>query len=245
MQKTNENNLIFMSASNSDSAEISKFTRMADQWWNTEGLCKPLHAINPLRLEFITKQQAIQGQKLIDIGCGGGILTETLAQLGAQVTGIDKSTELIKVAKKHAEENHLSIEYILSDAESLAKEHSGSFDAVCCMELLEHVPDPCSLIQACSELAKPGAWVFFSTINRNPLAYLLAIIGAEYFLKLLPRGTHDYKKFIRPSELATGARQAGLLLRKFQGIHYNPLTQHYALTEDIRVNYLAAFQKQS
>ncbi len=234
-----------MSASNSDSAEISKFTLMAEQWWDTEGLCKPLHIINPLRLEFMTSQQALEGQKIIDIGCGGGILTEAIAKLGAQVSGIDKSDALIEVAKKHAEENQLSIKYSLTDAESFAKNHRQSFDIVCCMELLEHVPDPGSLIKACSDLAKPGADIYFSTINRNPRAYLLAIIGAEYFLKLLPRGTHDYRKFIRPSELATAARQANLALQKFQGIYYNPLTQHYALGKDIRVNYLAAFKKRA
>lgn len=232
-----------MSASNSDSAEISKFTRMAEQWWDAEGLCKPLHIINPLRLEFITSQQALEGKKVIDIGCGGGILTEAMAKVGAQVSGIDKSNALIDVAKKHAEENQLSIKYSLTDAESFAKNHRQSFDIVCCMELLEHVPDPSSLIQACSDLAKPGASIFFSTINRNPRAYLLAIIGAEYFLNLLPRGTHDYKKFIRPSELAKAARKANLILQKFQGIQYNPLTRHYALEKDIQVNYLAAFRK--
>ena len=234
-----------MSAINSDSAEIRKFTLMAEQWWDAEGLCKPLHAINPLRLEFIHAQHALQGQKIIDIGCGGGILSEAMAKIGAQVTGIDKSNDLITVAKKHAIENQLSIKYFLTDAESFAKTHSQSFDVVCCVELLEHVPDPCSLIQACSNLAKPGASIFFSTINRNPRAYLFAIIGAEYLLKLLPRGTHDYRKFIRPSELATAARQANLILQKFQGIHYNPLSQHYALGKDIQVNYLAAFRKRS
>lgn len=234
-----------MSASNSDSAEISKFTLMAEEWWNTEGICKPLHIINPIRLEFMMAQQALQGQKIIDIGCGGGILTEAMAKMGAQVTGIDKSIALIEMARKHAIQNQLSIEYTFDNAESYVKTHSQSFDVVCCMELLEHVPDPSSLIQACSDLAKPGASIFFSTINRNPYAYLLAILGAEYFLKLLPRGTHDYKKFIRPSELASAARLANLILQKFQGIHYNPLTQHYALGKDIRINYLAAFKKRA
>lgn len=232
-----------MSASNSDSAEINKFTQMAEQWWDNEGPCKPLHSINPLRLEFIAAQRDLLGQKVIDIGCGGGILTETLAKKGAQVTGIDKSDALIDVAKKHAEENQLSINYYLTDAETFAKNHSQSFDVVCCMELLEHVSDPCSLIHACSDLAKPGANIFFSTINRNVRSYLFAILGAEYFLKLLPRGTHDYKKFICPSELAQAARNTNLLLQKFQGIHYNPLTRHYALGKDIRVNYLASFRK--
>ena len=245
MQKTNENDLNFMSASNSDPAEIRKFTQMAEQWWDPQGVCKPLHAINPLRLSFIKKRSPPSGQKVIDIGCGGGLLTEALSLAGAQVTGVDKSDVLIELAQKHAKENQLTIEYLASDAESLIKRQSQSFDIVCCMELLEHVPDPSSLIQACSALAKPGAWVFFSSINRNPRAYLLAIIGAEYLLKLLPRGTHDYKKFIRPSELASSARLAGLTLKQLQGIHYNPLTQNYALTEDISVNYLAALQKRS
>lgn len=232
-----------MSASNSDSAEINKFTLMAEEWWDPEGTCKPLHIINPLRLEFMTTQLTLKGQKIIDIGCGGGILTESMARIGAQVTGIDKSNALIKVAKQHAIKNQLLIEYFPDDAESFAKRHSQSYDVICCMELLEHVPDPGSLIQACSNLAKPGASIFFSTINRNPRAYLLAILGAEYFLKILPQGTHDYKKFIRPSELATVARQANLILKKLQGIHYNPLTQRYALGKDIRVNYLVAFKK--
>ncbi|MEN9916336.1 MAG: ubiquinone biosynthesis O-methyltransferase [Pseudomonadota bacterium] len=232
-----------MSASNSDSAEINKFTQIAAQWWDIQGPCKPLHIINHLRFEFITTEHSLQGQEVIDIGCGGGILTETLAKQGAKVTGIDKSSALIQVAKKHAEESLLPIKYYLTDAESFAKSHSQSFDVVCCMELLEHVPDPCSLIQACSDLAKPGANIFFSTINRNPRSYLFAILGAEYILKLLPKGTHDYKKFICPSELAKAARKANLILQKFQGIHYNPLTRHYALGKDIRVNYLAAFRK--
>lgn len=234
-----------MSASNSDSEEISKFTRMAEQWWNTEGLCKPLHIINPLRLEFMVNHLTLKDQKIIDIGCGGGILTEAMAKLGAQVTGIDKSNALIEVAKKHAAENELSIKYFPSDAESFAKHHPQFYDVVCCMELLEHVPDPSSLIQACSDLAKPGARIFFSTINRTPRAYLLAILGAEYFLRILPRGTHNYKKFIRPSELASAARQANLTLHNFQGIHFNPLIQYYALSKDIRINYLAAFRKRS
>lgn len=232
-----------MSVFNSDPAEISKFSHMAEQWWNTQGVCKPLHDINPLRLEFIRNQTPLQGKEVIDIGCGGGILTEALASFAAKVTGIDKSDALITIAKQHATESQLNIEYIIDDAESFAKKEKHLFDIVCCMELLEHVPNPSSLIHACSSLAKPGAWVFFSTINRNAYAYLLAIISAEYLLRLLPRKTHDYKKFIRPSELAAVARQADLELKSISGVYYNPLTHHYALSKDIRVNYLIAFQK--
>lgn len=232
-----------MSASNSDPTEIRKFTQMAEQWWDPQGVCKPLHAINPLRLNFIKKQLPLSEQKVVDIGCGGGLLTEALSLAGAQVTGIDKSNALIELAQNHARKNQLAVEYLVSDAESLLERQSQSYDIVCCMELLEHVPNPSSLIHACSALAKPGAWVFFSSINRNVRAYLSAIIGAEYLLKLLPRGTHDYKKFIRPSELASSARLAGLALKKLRGIRYNPLTHNYTLTEDIRVNYLAALQK--
>lgn len=234
-----------MLTSNSDTAEINKFTTLAEAWWDVEGPCKPLHIINPLRLEFLVMQQTLKGKKVIDIGCGGGILTEALAKLGAEVTGIDKSCALITTAKKHALQNHLSIDYFLADAESFANQQREAYDVVCCMELLEHVPCPASLIHACSQLAKPGASIFFSTINRNPRAYCLAIWGAEYLLNLLPRGTHDYKKFIRPSELAAAGRKAHLILQKFQGIQYNPIIQHYALGDDIRINYLAAFRKRA
>ncbi|OIZ99476.1 bifunctional 3-demethylubiquinol 3-O-methyltransferase/2-polyprenyl-6-hydroxyphenol methylase [Rickettsiella grylli] len=234
-----------MLASNSDSAEINKFTALADQWWDVDGPCKPLHIINPLRLEFLETWQTLKGKKVIDVGCGGGIFAEAMAQRGAEVTGIDKSDALIDVAKKHAADNQLSIDYFSAEAESFATNQRESYDIVCCMELLEHVPCPLSLIQACSQLAKPNARIFFSTINRNPRAYFLAILGAEHFLKILPRGTHDYKKFIRPSELALAGRKAYLTLQKLQGIHYNPILQHYALSDDIRINYLAAFRKRA
>ena len=237
--------IFFMSVSNSDPIEIDKFSTMAEAWWDAKGPCKPLHDINPVRLQFIKKHTLLQGQKIVDIGCGGGLLTEGLAQAGAQVTGIDKSDELINVANQHAKQNALTIHYLSEEAETLAKRQNSYFDVACCMELLEHVPDPCSLIKACSELVKPGGWLFFSTINRNPYAYLTAIIGAEYLLKLLPKGTHQYDKFIRPSELVAAARKAGLRLQKLQGIHYNPLTHSVKLSNTVQVNYIVAFQKQS
>lgn len=231
--------------SNSDPLEIDKFSTIAEEWWDPAGPCKPLHAINPLRLQFIESYIPLREQKIIDIGCGGGLLTEGLAHKGAQATGIDKSEPLIAIANQHAKENALNIDYLVEDVESLATRQKGYFDSACCMELLEHVPDPISLIQACSDLVKPNGWLFFSTINRNPYAYLTAILGAEYVLNLLPKGTHQYKKFIRPSELAMAARKAGLSLKKLQGIHYNPLIPRVTLSDDIRVNYIAAFQKQT
>lgn len=232
-----------MSISNSDPLEIDKFSTMAEEWWNTEGPCQPLHIINPVRLQFIKKQVILQEQKIIDIGCGGGLLTEALAQAAAEVTGIDKSEQLIKIAKEHALQNKLNIDYLVEEAETLAKKQTEYFNIACCMELLEHVPNPSSLIKACSDLIKPNGWLFISTINRNLCAYLTAIIGAEYFLKLLPKGTHHYEKFIRPSELASTARKLGLNLRKLQGIHYNPFNYSATLTNNVTINYIAAFQK--
>ncbi len=233
-----------MSVSNSDPIEIDKFSTLAEDWWNAEGPCRPLHDINPARLQFIKKYVPLQKPRAVDIGCGGGILTEALAQTEAQVTGIDKSEALINIAKQHTTENGLNICYQIEEAETLAKSHTEYFDLACCMELLEHVPNPTSLIKACADLVKPNGWVVFSTINRNPYAYLAAIIGAEHFLKLLPKGTHHYEKFIRPSELASASRKVGLGLRKLQGIHYNPLTRSAVLTNTVSVNYIAAFQKQ-
>lgn len=229
--------------SNSDPIEIDKFSTLSEAWWDTKGPCKPLHKINPVRLQFIEKYILLEKQKIIDVGCGGGLLTESLAHRGAHATGIDKSEQLIAVANQHAKDNALSIDYFTEDVEILAKKQKNYFDTACCMELLEHVPDPASLIQACSDLVKPNGWLFFSTINRNPYAYLTAIIGAEYLLKLLPKGTHQYQKFIRPSELAMAARKAGLNLKKIQGILYNPLIPTVTLSNNVCVNYIAAFQK--
>ncbi|MES2141595.1 MAG: bifunctional 2-polyprenyl-6-hydroxyphenol methylase/3-demethylubiquinol 3-O-methyltransferase UbiG [Pseudomonadota bacterium] len=235
-----------MSFSNSDPLEIDKFSTMAEEWWNAEGPCKPLHDINPIRLQFIKKYVNLPKQEVIDIGCGGGLLTEAMAKAGARVTGIDKSEALIKIAEQHTSaQNELNICYLIEEAETLAKNKTEYFDVACCMELLEHVPDPASLIKACADLVKPNGWLFFSTINRNPYAYLTAIVGAEYLLKLLPKGTHQYEKFIRPSELASAARKISLSLQKLQGIHYNPLTRFAKLTNTVSVNYIAAFQKQA
>jgi 2-polyprenyl-6-hydroxyphenyl methylase/3-demethylubiquinone-9 3-methyltransferase len=235
-----------MSVSNTDPVEIDKFSTMAEDWWDAAGPCKPLHDINPIRLTFIQKcVPVLREQLVIDIGCGGGLLSEALAQAGALVTGIDKGDALIKVASQHAKQNALNISYFSEEAETLAKRQSSYFDVACCMELLEHVPDPASLITACSDLIKPSGWVFFSTINRNLYAYLVTVIGAEYLLKLLPKGTHQYEKFIRPSELAAAARKAGLNLQKLQGIRYNPFTRAVIFTNTVQTNYIAAFQKQS
>ncbi|MDQ8039702.1 MAG: bifunctional 2-polyprenyl-6-hydroxyphenol methylase/3-demethylubiquinol 3-O-methyltransferase UbiG [Rickettsiella sp.] len=231
---------------NSDPLEIDKFSMMAEEWWNAKGPCKPLHDINPTRLAFIKSLVPfLQEQKIIDIGCGGGLLTEELAVAKTQVTGIDKSDTLIKIARRHAQQNGLIINYLTEDAETLSKKQREYFDFACCMELLEHVPDPASLIKACGDLVKPNGWLFFSTINRTTYAYLAAIIGAEYLLKLLPQGTHHYEKFIRPSELASVARKLGFKLKKLKGIHYNPFTRSAALTNSIRINYIAAFQKET
>jgi 2-polyprenyl-6-hydroxyphenyl methylase / 3-demethylubiquinone-9 3-methyltransferase len=233
-----------MTVSNDDMLEIDKFSKMAEEWWNPQGPCKPLHAINPIRLQFIKQHVLLQEQPVIDIGCGGGLLSEGLAQAGAHVTGIDKSEPLINIANHHAKQNDLSIHYLIEDVAGLGKKNN-HFSAVCCMELLEHVSQPHALIQACSDLAKPHGWLFFSTLNRNPFAYLMAILTAEHLLKILPQGTHQYGKFIRPSELAAGARKANLCLQRLQGIHYNPFTGSAKLTESVQVNYIAAFQKQT
>lgn len=197
-----------------------------------------MHEINPLRLDWIARRAPLADKAVLDVGCGGGLLSEAMARLGARVTGIDLSEKALKVAQLHLLEAHLAVQYELESAESLAGSHAGQFDVVTCMELLEHVPDPASTVSACARLAKPGGQVFFSTINRNPKAYLFAVIGAEYLLKLLPRGTHDYARFIRPSELARWCRAAGLRERELTGMTYNPLTRHYRLGADCDVNYL-------
>ncbi|MDO9635619.1 MAG: bifunctional 2-polyprenyl-6-hydroxyphenol methylase/3-demethylubiquinol 3-O-methyltransferase UbiG, partial [Thiobacillus sp.] len=196
--------------SNVDAAEIAKFSELAHRWWDPNSEFKPLHEINPLRLKWIDQQASLAGKKVLDVGCGGGILAEAMAGAGAQVSGIDLSEKALKVARLHLYESGHSVDYQLVSAEDYADQHAGEFDVVTCMEMLEHVPDPASVVAACSRLVKPGGWVFFSTLNRNAKSYLFAIVGAEYILKLLPRGTHDYRQFIRPSELAAWLRSAGL-----------------------------------
>lgn len=229
---------------NADPTEIAKFDALAHDWWNPSGYFKPLHDINPLRLSFIQQHVAINQKSIVDIGCGGGILTESLAKLGGKVTGIDLGAKALVIARQHAESENLKINYQQTDAQTFAKQHSEQFDIITCMELLEHVPDPVAVVAACAQLTKPGGYLFFSTINRNPKAYLYAVLGAEYLLKLLPKGTHDYKKFIRPSELDAWARQVGLHTEALAGMTYHLLTRQYQLTKNIDVNYLVCCQKQ-
>ena len=223
---------------NVDPAEIAKFSELAHRWWDPGSEFKPLHDINPLRLDYIDGHLGLRGKTVLDVGCGGGILAESMAQRGAQVTGIDLADAPLKVAQLHLLESGNQVEYRNVAAEDLAHELPRHFDVVTCMELLEHVPDPASTVRACAALAKPGGHVFFSTINRNPKSYLLAVIGAEYVLRLLPRGTHSYAKFIKPSELGAFARQAGLDVSAVIGMTYNPFTQVYALGPDTDVNYI-------
>lgn len=228
---------------NIDEREIAKFSALAARWWDAQSEFKPLHDINPLRLNYIEQKAGnLTDKKILDVGCGGGILSESLAAKGANVSGIDMSEAALNVAKLHLFESNLKIDYQQIAVEEYAKQHANEFDVITCMEMLEHVPEPYSIIQACSQLVKPGGHVFFSTLNRNPKSYLFAIIGAEYVLNLLPRGTHDYARFIRPAELANWARHADLAIRDFTGMSYNPLTQHYWLNSDISVNYLAHTQ---
>jgi 2-polyprenyl-6-hydroxyphenyl methylase/3-demethylubiquinone-9 3-methyltransferase len=228
---------------NVDAAEINKFETLASRWWDPNSEFKPLHDINPLRIDYIDQRAPLAGRKVIDVGCGGGLLSEGMATRGAQVTGIDMGEAPLTVARLHRHESGLQLDYQRTTAEHMAAEHPGEFDTVTCLEMLEHVPDPASVIQACADLVKPGGDVFFSTINRNPKAYLLAILGAEYLLRMLPRGTHDYRKFIRPSEMERWARAAGLQLQDLTGMTYNPLTDEYRLGNDVDVNYLAWFRK--
>ncbi len=231
--------------SNVDAAEIQKFSELAHRWWDPNSEFRPLHEINPLRLKWIDGMAAIAGKKVLDIGCGGGILAEAMAGLGAEVTGIDLSEKALKVARLHLLESGQKVDYRLIAAEDLAAEMAQQFDVVTCMEMLEHVPDPASIVAACARLVKPGGWVFFSTLNRNAKSYLLAVIGAEYILKLLPRGTHDYAKFIQPAELARMAREAGLEVTELIGMSYNPLTKIYRLEADTDVNYLVATRREA
>lgn len=223
---------------NVDPAELQKFATLAHRWWDPNSEFKPLHEINPLRLDFIDENAGLNGSKVLDVGCGGGILTESMAMRGASVTGIDLGEKALKVAQLHGLESGVQVDYRLVPVEALAEEMPASFDVVTCMEMLEHVPDPAAVVHACAALAKPGGHVFFSTINRNPKSYLYAVLGAEYVLNLLPRGTHEYGKFIKPSELASWCRNAGLTIRSSAGMSYSPLTKHYRLGSDVSVNYL-------
>ena len=224
-------------------AEIAKFDSLASRWWDPAGDFQPLHKINPLRLDYIRQRATLPGSKVVDIGCGGGILTESMADLGATVTGIDMAEGPLAVARLHQAESGAKVEYLQSTAEDLASQRAGQFDVVTCLEMLEHVPTPSTVIAACAALVRPGGEVFFSPINRNPKSFLLAIIGAEYVLRLLPAGTHEYEKFIRPSELETWSRHSGLELQSSIGMHYNPLTREYSLGPNVDVNYIMHFHR--
>jgi 2-polyprenyl-6-hydroxyphenyl methylase/3-demethylubiquinone-9 3-methyltransferase len=230
--------------SNSDQAELDKFSQLAHRWWDTNSEFKALHDINPLRLQWISDLAGgLQGKRVVDVGCGGGILSESMARAGAQVTGIDLADKPLKVAKLHKLESGVDVDYRLIAAEELAVAEPESFDVVTCMEMLEHVPDPVSVMTACARMVKPGGWVFFSTLNRNPKSYLFAIVGAEYVLNMLPKGTHDWSRFIKPHELAAYARQAGLDSVELMGMTYNPISKIYRLERNTDVNYLLACRR--
>ncbi len=233
------------SSVNADPDELAKFERLAARWWDPHGEFRPLHELNPLRLAFINDRAGLKGKRVLDVGCGGGLLAEGLAAAGAEVTGIDLAEAPLEVARLHLKESGLHVHYRRISAEALAHEMPGAFDVVTCLEMLEHVPDPASTVAACAALVRPGGQVFFSTINRHPKAFLFAIVGAEYLLGLLPRGTHEYLKFIRPSELEAMCRRAGLSLKELTGIHYNPLTGRFRLGPGVDVNYLAWCEKES
>ena len=231
-------------ALNADPAELAKFSDLAHHWWDPESEFKPLHQINPLRLDWIHALADLNQKRVLDVGCGGGILADSMARKGADVTGIDLASKSLRVAQLHALETGTpNIQYREVSVEALAQEQPASFDVVTCMEMLEHVPDPSSVVRACAELVKPDGWVFFSTLHRSAKAFMLAIVGAEYVLNMLPRGTHEYAKMIRPSELAASCREAGLDLVGTKGLEYNPITQRYALTTDTSVNYMLAARK--
>jgi 2-polyprenyl-6-hydroxyphenyl methylase/3-demethylubiquinone-9 3-methyltransferase len=223
---------------NVEVAEVNKFAELAHQWWDLQGVFKPLHQLNPLRLNYIDSRASLAGKQVLDVGCGGGILSESMAQRGAQVLGIDLAEKSLQVAQLHALEANVQVDYRCVAVEALAQEKPHAFDVVTCMEMLEHVPDPASVVRACAALVKPGGHVFFSTLNRNAKAYLMAVVGAEYVLNLLPKGTHDYSKFIKPSELAAWMRQSALELQHQTGVTYHPLSKQYALTVDTSVNYM-------
>lgn len=230
--------------SNVDAQELAKFSELAHRWWDPDSEFRPLHEINPLRLDWIDELAALAGKRALDVGCGGGILAESMARRGARVTGIDLAAKPLGVARLHALETGVDdVDYREVAAEALAAERPAAFDLVTCMEMLEHVPDPASTVRACATLVRPGGWVFFSTINRNPKSFLFAIVGAEYVLGLLPKGTHEYARFIKPSELAQCCRQAGLDVEESCGLEYNPLTRRYALSGDTSVNYMLHCRK--
>ncbi|EER60653.1 ubiquinone biosynthesis O-methyltransferase [Acidovorax delafieldii 2AN] len=230
---------------NADPAELAKFSELAHRWWDPESEFRPLHQINPLRLDWINSLAGLPGKRVLDVGCGGGILSDSMARKGAHVMGIDLSTKALRVASLHALETETpNLQFREVSVEALADEQAASFDVVTCMEMLEHVPDPTSVVRACARLVKPGGWVFFSTINRNAKAFALAIVGAEYVLNMLPRGTHEYAKFIRPSELAASCRSVGLEVSRTRGLEYNPLTRRYWLSDDTSVNYLVATRRE-
>ena len=228
---------------NADPLELQKFSELAHRWWDPNSEFRPLHETNPLRLEWINAIAPVAGKRVLDVGCGGGILAEAIAKKGATVTGIDLSEKALKVADLHSLESGVAVRYELISAEDLAAREAGQYDVVTCMEMLEHVPDPSAVVKACATLVKPGGRVFFSTLNRNPKSYLFAIIGAEYVLRLLPRGTHDYAKFITPAELSQYGRNAGLEVEAVKGMTYNPFTKIYSLNQDTDVNYLIACSK--
>ncbi len=229
--------------SNVDELELDKFSQIAHKWWDMDSEFKPLHEINPLRLDFIDSHAGLAGKTVLDVGCGGGILAESMAGRGASVTGIDLAKKSLKVAQLHGLESGVSVTYRYVPVEELAAEAPGSFDVVTCMEMLEHVPDPQSVVRACAQLVKPGGWVFFSTLNRNAKSYLLAVLAAEYVLNMLPKGTHEYGRFLKPSELSRMARNAGLGIDTLSGMSYNPLTRIYSLGSDTDVNYLIATRR--
>jgi 2-polyprenyl-6-hydroxyphenyl methylase/3-demethylubiquinone-9 3-methyltransferase len=231
-----------MTTSNIDPEEIAKFTQLSSTWWDTEGPLKTLHDLNPIRLQFITNHAMLANQTVLDVGCGGGILSESLAKAGSQVTAIDMDAAALETAKAHAKTSQLNIDYRHQTVESLADSHAHSFDVITCMEMLEHVPDPAAIITACANLLKPEGKLFVSTLNRHPKAYAMAVVGAEYILNLLPRGTHDYQKFIKPSELAGWARDNGLEMVAISGVSYQPFSRQCELTSDVKVNYMACFE---
>lgn len=228
---------------NFDAAELAKFSALASKWWDPNSEFRPLHEINPLRLNWIDERAKLNSKRVLDVGCGGGILAESMAKRGAQVMGIDLADKSLKVAELHRLESGVNVTYRMVSAEQLAAEQQAQFDVITCLEMLEHVPDPSQTVKACAELCKPGGWLFFSTINRNPKSFLFAIVGAEYVLNLLPKGTHAYEKFIKPSELAKYTRQAGLEFSEIIGLVYNPITKIYRLARDTDVNYMVACRK--